>query len=145
MTSIEWLIDQLIPEDQHEGIMDIIEDAKDRHKQEIIDAYKVDVDEWPTQLSERAEQYYQEKFVSKGSDETKEESLVEKMIPHQLKYNLDVMEKLTKTSHKQEISDEEIEKAWGSIETKYVDKWVSFELMFKEGAKWYREQLKHKL
>jgi hypothetical protein len=39
MTSIEWLIDQLIPEDQHEGIMDIIEDAKDRHKQEIIDAY----------------------------------------------------------------------------------------------------------
>jgi len=39
MTSIEWLIDQLIPEDQHEGIMDIIEDAKDRHKQEIIDAH----------------------------------------------------------------------------------------------------------
>lgn len=43
-----------------------------------------------------------------------------------------------------EISDEEIEKAWKSIETKYVDKWVSFELMFKEGAKWYREQLKSK-
>jgi hypothetical protein len=35
MTSIEWLIDQLIPEDQHEGIMDIIEDAKERHKQEM--------------------------------------------------------------------------------------------------------------
>ena len=35
MISIEWLIDQLIPEDQHEGIMDIIEDAKDRHKQEM--------------------------------------------------------------------------------------------------------------
>jgi len=71
MTSIEWLIDQLIPEDQHEGIMDIIEDAKDRHKQEIIDAYKkgqaLGFDDNPNYM---AEQYYQETFVSKGSAET---------------------------------------------------------------------------
>jgi hypothetical protein len=63
MTSIEWLIDQLIPEDQHEGIMDIIEDAKDRHKQEIIKANRdgVDmvVDKKPFIMGE---QYYQETF-----------------------------------------------------------------------------------
>jgi hypothetical protein len=31
-------------------------------QQQIIDAYKVDVDEYPTQLSERAEQYYNQTF-----------------------------------------------------------------------------------
>ena len=43
-----------------------------------------------------------------------------------------------------ELSDEEIEEAWGLIETKYVDEWVSFKLMFIEGANWYREQLKQR-
>jgi len=38
-TSIEWLIDQLIPKDQHDGIMDIINDAKERHKEESINDY----------------------------------------------------------------------------------------------------------
>ena len=28
-TAVEWLIEQLIPQDQHEGIMDIIEEAKE--------------------------------------------------------------------------------------------------------------------
>ena len=35
-TAVEWLIEQLIPEDQHEGIMDIIEEAKEMEKQQII-------------------------------------------------------------------------------------------------------------
>ena len=60
MTSIEWLVDQLIPEDQHEGIMDIIEDAKERHKQEIIDAHKNG--EYLIPHSENAELYYNETF-----------------------------------------------------------------------------------
>lgn len=38
-TAVEWLVEQLIPEDQHEGIMDIIEDAKQREKEQITDAY----------------------------------------------------------------------------------------------------------
>jgi hypothetical protein len=38
-TAVEWLVEQLIPEDQHEGIMDIIEDAKQREKEQIIDAF----------------------------------------------------------------------------------------------------------
>jgi vacuolar-type H+-ATPase subunit H len=67
MTSIEWLIDQLIPEDQHEGIMDIIEDAKEMHKQEIIDAYNKSFELRDKPYS-TAEKYYQETFVSKGSD-----------------------------------------------------------------------------
>jgi len=39
-TAVEWLIDQLIPKDQHEGIMDIIQEAKEMEKQQIIDAYR---------------------------------------------------------------------------------------------------------
>jgi hypothetical protein len=134
MTSIEWLIDQLIPEDQHEGIMDIIEDAKEMHKQEIIDAYKVDVDEFPTQLSDRAEQYYQETFVSKGSDN----------------HIVDTNEMVELPQ--QEISDEEIDNAVvigyenvgdEKLFPNHTDKdiWMNG---FYEGAKWYREQLKQK-
>ncbi len=40
-TAVEWLVEQLIPEDQHEGIMDIIEDAKQREKEQIIDAFDI--------------------------------------------------------------------------------------------------------
>ena len=36
-TAIEWLIEQLIPEDQHEGIMDIIEQAKEMEKENMIE------------------------------------------------------------------------------------------------------------
>lgn len=38
-TAVEWLVHQLIPKDQHEGIMDIIEQAKEMHKQEIINSF----------------------------------------------------------------------------------------------------------
>lgn len=68
MTSIEWLIDQLIPEDQHEGIMDIIEDAKERHKQEIMKSFEYGVTEGVLtdinylKCNEESEQYYQETF-----------------------------------------------------------------------------------
>jgi hypothetical protein len=33
-TAIEWLIEQLIPKDQHEGIMDIIKQAKEMEHEE---------------------------------------------------------------------------------------------------------------
>jgi hypothetical protein len=38
-TAVEWLIEQLIPKDQHEGIMDIIEDAKQMEKEQRIKDY----------------------------------------------------------------------------------------------------------
>jgi len=38
-TAVEWLIDQLIPKDQHEGIMDIIQEAKEMEKEQIVEAH----------------------------------------------------------------------------------------------------------
>jgi hypothetical protein len=38
-TAVEWLIEQLIPEDQHEGIMDIIEQAKEIEEYQILDSF----------------------------------------------------------------------------------------------------------
>jgi hypothetical protein len=34
-TAVEWLIEQLIPKDQHEGIIDIIEEAKEMEKEKL--------------------------------------------------------------------------------------------------------------
>jgi hypothetical protein len=56
-TTVEWLINELIPKDQHEGIMDIIEEAKEMEKQQIIDAYQTSHISMMT-----AEQYYNETF-----------------------------------------------------------------------------------
>jgi len=39
-TSIDWLVDQLIPKDQHEGILDIVEEAKEMNKEEILNIIK---------------------------------------------------------------------------------------------------------
>jgi hypothetical protein len=39
LTAVEWLVEQLIPEDQHEGIMDIIKEAKTKEREQIVKAY----------------------------------------------------------------------------------------------------------
>jgi hypothetical protein len=59
----DWLFDQLwdTPKDKFTWYA-LLKEANEMHEQQIIDAYKVDVDEYPTQLSERAEQYYNETF-----------------------------------------------------------------------------------
>ena len=61
-TAVEWLIEQLIPKDQHEGIMDIIEEAKQMEKEQIIKAvdsnFSYDNNEYPT----LGEQYYNETY-----------------------------------------------------------------------------------
>jgi len=63
MTSIEWLINKLGISSQitHKKLF---EEAKEMHKQEIIDAYN----EGELSVVKNAEQYYQETSVSKGSD-----------------------------------------------------------------------------
>jgi hypothetical protein len=38
-TAVEWLVEQLIPEDQYEGIMDIIKEAKTKEREQIVKAY----------------------------------------------------------------------------------------------------------
>lgn len=66
-TAVDWLIKQLIPKDQHEGIMDIIEEAKEMEKEQIIQAYQKGVtDEYGDTLDftndEDGEQYYTENY-----------------------------------------------------------------------------------
>ena len=78
MTSIEWLEEQLNPDMktmQGNIIQDLLIQAKEMHKQEIIKAFEYGVNEGALtdinylKCSEEAEFYYQETFVSKGSDE----------------------------------------------------------------------------
>ena len=61
-TAIEWLIKQLIPKDQHEGIMDIIEEAKEMEKEQIEEAWKLG--NLPTSLGRvlTAQDYYNETY-----------------------------------------------------------------------------------
>jgi hypothetical protein len=64
-TAVEWLINELIPKDQHEGIMDIIEEAKEIEKQHIMDAtYYGHLKGWVDDGVENSygEQYYKETF-----------------------------------------------------------------------------------
>ena len=143
MTSIEFLFKELweTSKDKFEW-HSILEKAKEMHKQEIIEAQSYAISNADMTNNKGyfdCEQYYQETFGGKGSDEVKEESLVEKMIPHQLKYNLDVMEKLIRTSPQQEISDEEIEDIAWEV---YVTDTARFS--FLAGAKWYKQQLKQR-
>ena len=62
MTSIEFIVKELILE----GYDHTIQQAIEMHKQEIINTV-LDVGSFMSR--EEAEQYYQETFVSKGSDE----------------------------------------------------------------------------
>lgn len=62
-TAVDWLVEQLIPKDQHEGIMDIIEDAKQREKQQITKAfYDCMVANSQTHMG-KAEQYYHQTYT----------------------------------------------------------------------------------
>jgi hypothetical protein len=74
MTSVQWMIDELIK--KHVGkvgneYIEIFEKAKEMHKQEIIDAVGVGSQfdrDYLYGYHDKAEQYYHETFVSKGSD-----------------------------------------------------------------------------
>ena len=124
MTSIEWLIEQTRKPEWHSLKRgEIFGIAKEMHKQEIIKSFEYGVSEGVLtdinylKCNEEAEQYYQETFVSKGSDEVE--------LPQQ------------------EISDEEIEKAaWEYVYNHKINghnivHWIN-------AIKWYREQLKSK-
>jgi hypothetical protein len=64
MTSIEWLLEQV----EHNISKTIIEQAKEMHKAEIIDAYGVGMNEGCSYMTDgktefqNREQYYQETF-----------------------------------------------------------------------------------
>jgi hypothetical protein len=140
MTSIEWLMEQIEGEGdiQRDVLSNVLEIkisvsnfleikriAKEMEKQQIIDAFwNGDNTDCTNEQNSKefAEQYYQETFVSKGSDETlKDYHIVD-------------------TNQMIEISDEEIENvAW----EKYTGD--SARLAWVEAIKWYREQLKQNL
>ena len=68
-TVVEWLIEQLIPKDQHEGIIDIIEEAKEIEKEQSLNFAKHCLDK-AKDLDVRTaffnvEQYYNETFNTK--------------------------------------------------------------------------------
>ena len=135
MTATEWLIEQLIPEDQHEGIMDIIEDAKEREKQQIIDAANLKKeDRWydAKLYNNCGEKYYAETYGSKGSETTSSQTTSDKWKEYQ-----DWLNEVP------ELSDEEIEKeGWkycyeNKISLKNIVPWIN-------ACEWYREQLKTK-
>ena len=133
MTSIEWLLSELEKVNYHPTEAMIMY-ANKLHKQEIIDAQSYAVSNADMTNNKGyfdCDKYYQETFVSKGSDDTlKDYHIVEMVEPPQ-----------------QEISDEEIEKAvMDSMDYVYLN--PNDSLIFHQGwmraIKWYIEQLKQK-
>jgi len=155
MTSIEWMIDELIK--KHTGkvgneYIEIFEKAKEMHKQEIVKSfdegqeyeYQYHINNAPKFDSET---YYQETFVSKGSDDTlKDYHIVEANEMIELpKHDVDklVNEDVPKLGYC-EISDEEIYKGiWDYCKIPHDRLLAEVNAMI-DGAKWYREQLKQR-
>jgi hypothetical protein len=133
MTSIEWLVNEIKSFGiDTKFINNGIEQAKEMHKLEIIDA-RDNMQKSCIELANKinphlfefnkkdAEQYYNETYGSKGSDEHHEDNLVEIV-----------------TSSQTEISDEEIDEMLFHHSNEYA-------IGFKDAIKWYREQLKQNL
>ena len=146
MTSIQWLGYELntklfydISPELWQEVNKIFEQAKEMHKQEIIDAFKSGLKSpyhqdytfvtQDNQEGTKSAQYYQEAFVSKGSKGSGALTEGSGVVG-----NIGGAVELPE----QEISDEEIEKA---IVYDYIDPYTEG---FINGAKWYREQLKQR-
>jgi hypothetical protein len=134
-TSIEWLweeIDNLVPYqdiNSAQQFYGLLEKAKEMHKQEIVDAWiegesSVYITTGEIYTDGDAEQYYQETFVSNGSDTLKDYHIVDTNEMVQLS--------------QEEISDEEIEN-YADDHTTTLEMYVGFIA----GVKWYREKLKN--
>jgi len=141
MTSIEWLIEKVrtIPHNHYDW-ENILQEAKEMHKQEIIDAVNSE-NRRCTNISNQSikmlgfmesdlfrydekmgKDYYQETFVSGMSE--KPNNHIEPQLPQQ------------------EISDEEIEKASWKYEVRNKFDASFIREAFIKGCEWYREQLK---
>ena len=126
-TAIEWLAEQYEKSftlKVNNVMTSIIEQAKEMEKQMVIDAWKMGrYENDKIVMSERfySEQYYNETYGSKGSDD----------------HIVDTNEMV---SSQTEISDEEIErriKEVGAMGEYY-------KMGYRDAIKWYREQLKIK-
>ena len=111
--------------------LDIKRLAKEMEKQHIIDAWNGgDYAYFYSKETGRdfvdGNEYFAETYGSKGSDETNSE-------------------KPNETSSQTEISDEEIEYGFEYFQINRLGESQSWESIWKEAIKWYREQLKLKL
>jgi hypothetical protein len=144
MTSIDWLIKELFLEDTiYRYNLKVIEQAKEMHKQEIIDAIE-------DGRYEFGYEYYNDTFVSKGSDALKDYHIVDTNEMVELPQHPPVFSengnellfdkegKLIK-ENQQEISDEEIEE---EISKRYMHPTQDY--AWRDACKWYREQLKQR-
>jgi hypothetical protein len=125
MTSIEWLLEQLENYDNELPYYnsDAIIQAKEMHKQEIMNTYIIADSESTQEDSEHnALKFYERTYGSNGSDAT---------------------------SSQTEISDEEIklasiERLKTRLESSELNIAAADGLGFIIGAEWYREQLKER-
>ena len=137
-TAVDWLLQELEKVNYHPTEAMIMY-AKKLEKQQIIDAH---FDGYES-ISGQAEQYYNETYGSKGSDEinkAEEMGLYDKIELENPNDNIF-------TSSQTEISDEEIERIGESYRIFYNGKEGNGNLVYKhyiQGIKWYREQLKKK-
>ena len=131
-TAVNWMIEELIK--KHVGkvgneYVEIFEKAKEMEKQQMLDAFEEgSSDGFYGWGSSNKEQYYNETYGSKGSDEEKTNS-----------QRFDEFMQLV-TSSQTEISDEMIEKAARDYDDAVI--YGPPLLHFEQGAFWYREQLK---
>jgi hypothetical protein len=116
------------------------------HKQEILAAFTEGAnDGYDGCYDSNKEQYYQEKFVSKGSDD--HISDISKMVEDETQPTTYKVDTWTSFHHDKEriinalISDEEIQKA---IDAYFPKTDINARWGWKLGAEWYREQLKSK-
>jgi hypothetical protein len=139
MTAVEYIIEQL-PLIQQEGLRDVIEQAKEMEKQQIIDAWNGgDYAYFCSKETGRdfadGTEYYNETCGSKKIKFTEEEWV---------ELNNGSKESGVLTSSQTEISDEEIEKQAYEFKLDYENVGVTeFEVSaFIMGMKKYKEQLK---
>jgi hypothetical protein len=132
MTSIEWLIDQMFKQGYFDGnkplsitnLDHLQQQAVKMHKEEIKNAWQNRNQDVIKSDGKTAEQYYQETFGSKGSDD-----------------HIADISKMVEVPQ-QEITDGEIQ---STAETFWTEPDESdMKRGWKLGAKWYREQLKQK-
>lgn len=75
MTSIEWLREELWQQFKWQFSDNIFEQAKEMHKQEIIDAYETSHISMMT-----SDQYYDETFVSKTEEQVREVGMMKQKL-----------------------------------------------------------------
>ena len=145
MTSIEWLEGQILnlmsfdTVDFRKEFREKFEQAKEMHKQEIIQAHDMGYIDGGNHKKVTAEMYYAETFVSKGSDD---KNYTEKYTD-----NYPELDGINNLIPQQEISDEEIDSAWEIFRIQNPNTVGGFQdqyLSFCFAMKWYREQLKLK-